>query len=414
MTAFSTALSHFICATEPINSSENGADQNMSIQHATVDDHTANVHTDMVSTNTQIMSFSDATRLVSVTPQIDVIPPLSADPYVKETLVDFLSRVYSHQVVWQTSYPHGYLLADMRFPDFLFSRQQIWNKLQNFKFFRAGVKIGIRINGTRFNYGSLLAMWEPMSYNTGSLVFATHNVYAASGYPCFTMNPTENEVFEFIMPYALPYPYIDIERFTDGVSYNWWEQGSLSIYVLNPLNPSGPVDVTIYASFVDVDVAGYTSLTNMALPPFFFADQTTFPALLPQPFAFAALEKKDDKLEAQGKSSVNRSSEAQKKSERGVIGGVFETVSRVAGALTVVPEIGVVASAASMVAKGISVVADLFGWSKPPSLLATTPAAIQWSNISNTHGLSDCRVLSVDPANCVHAPSSIAGGRDDE
>jgi hypothetical protein len=253
------------------------------------DTASSTTNADNVTTRTEITTFSDSSVVTLTTPQnVMNVPPTPVDPYMKQSLTEYLSRVYYYTGEWPASAPMGSLVAQVTFPNFLFSVPQIWDKLKNFTYFRAGVKIGLRINGSKFHFGQLLVSYSPQWNNTLDFTYATNNIYSASGCPSFTISPSENEVHEFILPYALPYQYIPMYYTTGtfgaaGIGDVAFQFGVLNIHVLNPLsNSSGiptPVSFTIFANFVDVDVAGYNPIAY-TIPLRVIKTQATLPATL--------------------------------------------------------------------------------------------------------------------------------------
>lgn len=384
---------------------------------------------DNITTRTEITTFSDSSVVTLTSPQdVAPVPATPVDPYMKQSLTEFLSRVYYYSAEWSSAQPSGALLAQITFPNFLFSVPQIWDKLKNFTYFRAGVKIGIRMNGSKFHYGQVLVSYTPNFNNLLDLQPAYNNVFSASGCPSFTISPSENEVHEFVLPFALPYQYIPM-YYATSVSANSngdaaYQFGVVNIHVLNPLSntlgPVTPVSYTIFANFVDVDVAGYTPVAY-TIPVRQFKTQATLPATLiyepprpsvvPQPDplpVFPGVVEEDPFL------AQKASAEQKSKSERGVVGATLETVSTLSGALSFIPEIGVVAAGISTVAGIGAQVADYFGWTNPVSLRAIQPVVSQFTNITNTHGLIDCQNLALSAESTVSPSTELLGGNGSE
>lgn len=338
---------------------------------------------------------------------------------MKEDFKQYLSRVYSQDFIWDPAAVTGTLIARVSFPNFLFSVPAIWDKLQNFTYFRAGVKVGIRMNGSKFHYGQVLVSWSPMGENTSDLHAATNNIYSASSFPCFTLSPSENEVHEFILPYALPYNYIPLVPggiLGPGSSDDFaFQFGVIHIYVLNPLLCQAtvtPVSFTLFANFVDVDIAGYTEARAFTRPTRIIGTQADHPAILPPvPFALSEARPSKIRLQAQGK---KMNTEAAKKSEKGVIGKIAETVGTIASALIPIPEVGEIAGVVSMGAAVVGAIANVFGWILPNSLRAMQPVKLSFANIANTHGLNDNQMIGIDPENAVGSGATLMGSNSDE
>lgn len=379
---------------------------------------------DNITTRTEITTFSDSSVVTVTSPQSTAnVPPTPVDPYMKQTLTEYLSRVYYYSGEWSSSLAPGALIAQITFPNFLFSVPQIWDKLKNFTYFRAGVKIGLRINGSKFHFGQMLVSYTPQYNNTLDLQPATNNIYTASGCPSFTISPSENEVHEFTLPFALPYQYIPLYYTTSTSPYigdTAFQFGVMNMYVLNPLsNASGvptPVSYTIFANFVDVDIAGYNPIAY-TIPVRQFQSQVTLPATLvtvpPRPSTTAQIDPLPpfSGVEAEDPFLAQKASVEQKmKSEKGIVGGVLESVSTISGALSFIPEIGAVAAGVSAVSGVGAQIANYFGWTNPVSLRAIQPIVKQWTNLVNTHGLVDCQNLALSADSSVSQQCALLGG----
>lgn len=374
----------------------------------TLQDGAPTMEENVVTTRNELLTFADTSMVTNTLPQdVPPVPPMRLDPYEKETLVKYLQRTQYYNFVWSSADVSGTLVMRMHLPNALFANPQIWDKLKNFAYFRAGVKFGIRMNGSKFHYGSMLVSWSPGVGNTGTLNSATNNIYTAASNPSFVVSPSENEVHEFEMPYALPSPYIPLERFADSC----YHLGCVSLHVLNPVTIIGtPTDVpfTLFMNFTDVDVAGYTS-NVYTIPTVIMDTQLTFPALIPgAPVAGFGVD--GPPLVAQGKIE-RKNKEAITKSTKGVVSGVAETIGSVAATLTVLPEIGVFAGAVSMAAKGIAAVASYLGYAFPNSLATSPPRRLYLHNLSTTHGVNEADVLGIDPENSVGSCCEMMGSK---
>lgn len=392
-------------------------------------DNTASSTTnaDNITSRNQITTFSDTSILTQTTPQdVAPIPLIPVDPYMKESLTAFIGRTYYATYTWTPAMAMGTLIAQVSFPNFLLSVIPIWDKVKNFAYFRAGVKIGIRMNGSKFHYGQMLVSWSPQFNNTLDLVNATNNIFSASGCPCFTISPSENEVHEFELPYALPYNYIPL--YNESAAINpAYQFGVVNMYVLNPLSNAStptPVSFTLFANFVDVDVAGYSAV-GYTIPTRITNTQATTPAILPATPARPTSVVGPDPLppapitpppttDEEVFFAQRASKEQSAKSEKGIIGTVLESVSAISGALTFIPEIGIVAAGISAATGGAAMVANYFGWTNPVSLRAIQPVTIKFANLVNTHGLNDGTNLTIKPDAAVAPACNLLGGNGHE
>nr|UKQ11011.1 polyprotein [signal crayfish associated picorna-like virus 1] len=145
------------------------------------------------------------------------------------------------------------------------------NKFANVAFYKAGLKIMVRVNATKFHYGKLMAAWRPNSlYGTDSIGWDTEkpneisireagpwtNVFTASQGVNTLISITGGTVATLDIKYPLPYQYIPMCELLSP-KYNL---GSLDLYILTPIGPSdgSPVSVVVQASFTDVEFFGFT------------------------------------------------------------------------------------------------------------------------------------------------------------
>lgn len=232
--------------------------------------------TERCSERLEITTFSDdAKRQVDVRGS-EIVPSTIANPYFTETILQFISRPYPvGNFSWTESANIGDRIYQLKMPDNLFNIKAIWDKIRNFNFFRAGIRIGVRVNGTKFHYGKLLINWVPQGrLDTQIYRDATDNLYSASGCPFIIVSPTENEVREFVMPFCVPFNYINLKQFCEqGSTRNarLMNIGNVNIYVLNPLRLDDeavpPVDITLFANFESPELAGYTVEDSLEPPP---------------------------------------------------------------------------------------------------------------------------------------------------
>lgn len=135
----------------------------------------------------------------------------------------------------------------------------IQEKLRRFKYLRASFKITIRLNGTSFHYGKLIAAWSPcpVPFSTSGLTARTNNLVSVSSFPHVIVSAGMNEVVELDIPFVYPYNYLDMTNSTTRIN-----QARIFIYVLNSLRLSDvvpPIDVTVFGCMTDVTLCGYSN-----------------------------------------------------------------------------------------------------------------------------------------------------------
>lgn len=212
---------------------------------------------------------------------------LSSCPYPIETIKSFLQRPYVvENFVWTSSQPRGKCLARLNFPLALLQKEPLWSKLANFTFLRAGIHLAIRLNGTPYHYGKLLAVWRPLcNFTSGStdtkgeslLPGSYDNIYTLSGNPHILISPNTNRVFEMDIAYNMPVDWIDLQLMSTlstaskFYSNRYTSLGSFDIWVFNPLMCGSTsavpnVGVTVYANFTNVELGGYTTSQYVLRP----------------------------------------------------------------------------------------------------------------------------------------------------
>lgn len=334
------------------------------------------ISNEQATTQHEIMSFSEASILTDTIAQKTVVPPHVEDPYEQQTLVDFLQRTYNIVTQkWASSDDVSKRLVNIQVPNVLFAEPYIKKKLANFKYIRSGVRFGVRVNGTKFHYGKIIACWKP-SHHDAELDVENENVYHASCYPHVVISATENEVHEFVVPYCLPWKYLDLDQVARSM-------GNFQIYVLNPLKVGEKVP--------DVSISVFMNLENVELVGMTTEDY--FPVT----------------YKAQG--SIQ---EARAKSGRGVVSGVAEGLSTIAGSLKSVPIVGSSMGLVESVANTIGSVAKTLGFCKPNDISNYAPRILRNWWMAPSHGLENAPMLALDPENRVVADYSLVGSHPQE
>lgn len=211
--------------------------------------------------------------------KVDYIPASRgpSDPYVTQDVINFLERPYViGNVRWDKTQTFGTCIWRASFPECLLGKDAVWNKLQNYKYLRAGVQISIRVNATAFHYGKLLGVWRPLGLYTTKYAKTSQNctgydnIYTLSSYPHVMVSPLSSETAMFTANYNLPVDWIDLEVYSVVLDIPRRYQQNLGVFelwVLNPLCAMGvdtdpPAYLTIFGSFVNPEVSGYIAITR--------------------------------------------------------------------------------------------------------------------------------------------------------
>jgi hypothetical protein len=178
---------------------------------------------------------------------------------------DALVREYPiATVTWAATSAQNDLLSTINFPDALFAKSYIADKLRGFQHFRAGVEVSFRVNGNQYLYGLLMASWDPATSLDAS-ANEESNIWTSSGFPHVLISANDAVVPTLRIPWVFPHPALDLATFASG------SIGSLQLSVVAPLqsmSSSTPptLVVTVYAKFVDPRVFTPTTGVTLATP----------------------------------------------------------------------------------------------------------------------------------------------------
>lgn len=261
------------------------------------------------------------------------IPLPDQNPYESQQMEKVLSRVYECGTwLWKSTSTTGTKLAHIHFPNELFNKPNIKDKLKGFKYFRANVRVQIKLNSTLQHYGKLVVWYVP---NCG-LTNPNGAPYSCFRYPHVIVSAATQESAELQIPFISHNPWIHTRKTGTG------EIGTLYAHVLHPLGSANSTTtqetyVTMFANFENISVAG------------------TFP--------------EDD-----SQSSISTvDHETIEKSERGILTNVAMTTADIASSISKFPIVGGIASAVAPVASTLGNLFDYFGLEKPTSVESYVP-----------------------------------------
>lgn len=215
---------------------------------------------DDIISQQQIMQFSDAAAR-SETQEIQSGPPAmqGVQQPMSMDLRVFTERMFLlSNTKWTTSDAYGTLIAGASFPSDLLAQQSLYDKTKNITYMRGGVRVALRVNGSRFHWGRLMMVWVPFADQANEQhKQRCYNMRTFTSYPHIQVNAADNEVNEMIIPYCLPYNMFSLDpTVSEGLL------GEVRVYVLNALcsNTAGYPDVAVslFAKFENVEFAGYT------------------------------------------------------------------------------------------------------------------------------------------------------------
>jgi hypothetical protein len=249
-------------------------------------------------------------------------------------------------------------------------------KLNYFRYIKGTILATLRVNGSPFNYGRALFYWFP--YMALKQDFAKYDtVNSASSFKHVQVNFSNAESVQLEIPFLAPTNFLEVST-TFPYYYLTYNYGNLICKIMNPLlNSTGEtisISYVLHASFKELDYVGFSTIAN------------TPPTYTPP--------------EAQGPERPEK--EAVEKSVKGVVAGVRESYPMVDAIMSTIEDIG----------KYVVPIASLL-FSNPINQEATQPINIRSANISNSSGLDNSRILTLNPASKVAPGANLMGSDKD-
>lgn len=294
------------------------------------------------------------------------------DPWPKTGIEEALSREYKVSHLTWAAQPSGSLILSLNLPYHLLGLPILKARVADFRLFAADVKIRVELNSSTMNGGCLLVSTYPF-YDPEPGVNNRHLTLNQ-----MIMNPDTKWMSasgggsqDFLIPWKANAPYCHVSKVL--INEERGACGALFIRVLDPLQQPGNVgpvaDISVYAQFVNVRLAGY-------LPSLGHLD-----------------------------TAQSQRVEARVRSEKGVISSIAEATSRLAGSVSEVapfPLLGAVSKGAKLASGFLKSI----GLDQPPSLIAPAPFyPTQFTG--HVHGLSVAPVAALSPERQTAFPEGL-------
>lgn len=168
------------------------------------------------------------------------------NPYPSQTPIAMLSRQYK---VAEFDFTPTFTNTRISFPAVLFAQPVIAAAMLSFPFWRADVKVHIKMQSVPQQRGALMVSWLPCTNK------AVTSKIEASGNHATILNVSTSDTCSFVIPYMSPKAWLQYPPTTAT------DHSSLYINTLVPLAaPTGisaVVKFTVYASFDNPRVAGF-------------------------------------------------------------------------------------------------------------------------------------------------------------
>jgi len=274
--------------------------------------------------------------------------------------------------IWDSTMPTNYQIFSLSFPDDLFSQSFIADKIKNFAWFKAGLRLTIRVIANQTLYGMFLVDYMPYATENSSVPHI--DLQTASGLPHLLMSPSSAATASFDIPFICQDRVLDIQDYSPG------QMGILRFMVAGPLldglsdNPCS-CTIQVVGQFIDSEVSYPISV----------------------------------------QSSRNSKDEADKKSKAGSISNALSTAASIAGLVKNVPFASSYASAIETTLSGAAKVTKMMGLSKPSTLAITDIGKINpFADINQGQGLDMSIQLGFDQANGISTIPNVGGQSADE
>jgi hypothetical protein len=241
---------------------------------------------------------------------------------------------------------------------------RVANRISNYKLLKGKLHVKFMINGNAFYYGRLLASYQPR-HLSDDLTVNRALIYAdnveASQRPHIFIDPCTNQAGEITCPFLCDTDALNIPN------GDWRAMGEMSLRELTQLRHANgatePITITVMAWMSEVTLSAPTAANSAGL--------TAQIGFEPQSgFEFQSGKSKKNRLTKTTNMQNKNDSKLAKQDEygSGPVSGPAATVARIAGMLEEAPIIGPYAKATQIAARGISNIAKLFGYSRPPTL----------------------------------------------
>lgn len=208
----------------------------------------------------KLTKYLDGSLLSSTAPtpaaHSSAVTPLN--PYPRQGVEQILEREYPVATFnWLAADNFGTVYFKYTFPEVGFVPAKISEQLSTFRYFRAGCKVTVRVNGNQFVGGALCAAWIP--YHTGEPMsndLWRENANLLMNGPNVLISASKAPAVAFELPWCAPNTWYDIQQ-TQPVG----AIGTVIIFVACKQEwmsaaPPPHLSVTVYARFTDVQVAG--------------------------------------------------------------------------------------------------------------------------------------------------------------
>jgi len=273
-------------------------------------------------------------------------------------------------VSWTVSAASGTVLAQYLFPQDLFSQTYIAQKINDYRFFRAGIRVSVRLTSTKLLYGTIFLIYDPQR-NTNDVF--TAQAYRGSCYPHMLISASSGDTAVFDVP------FIYNRRALDLIDAPSDQMGRFIIMVNNPL----------------VDIMGEVTTANIMVTAQFTNAELFMPHADP-----------DDTFQVQS----GRGEEGRLKSEKGSVSSIYNMTKSLSGNIRSAVLSSSYAGSAVKLLRSANSAANMLGLSKPRTTdMATVLKVNPFSDINTGMGIDSTPTLGMDPENQISTQPNVGG-----
>lgn len=182
------------------------------------------------------------------------------DPYSHDQVTDLLSRTYRSQSFgWPDTATTGTNLKTILFPEVFLDFPFVYDRLKNYRYWRGRAKITMRMNTTKFQYGTLAVSYLPFYDPSSGAAVKTITFQQRLQNNAMLFSANTGATVEFELPFVCPLSWWDVGLV--GTAGYKGLLGAVFVDVLNPLSsasptPPGTVEVSVFLQMLDGEVAG--------------------------------------------------------------------------------------------------------------------------------------------------------------
>lgn len=229
-----------------------------------------NIENNNASLNSPIVPIGEVTQLTSYADSAPALvdkaaipgPDITsiANPYERQDMDKVLKRSYKvAEFDWLTTLDFAQNIGAVEFPDALLEIENILDKLAQFKYLRSDVEVEIKINATQFHMGAVNVSY--VSHGNGNLTPVNTPSKRLSLGTSMVMSISSVNSIKFVIPRTGPLFWDEVHLQDTGNLCH----GSIGTIFLDCLTPvrlvggdtSTNLTITVFASFVNPEVAGY-------------------------------------------------------------------------------------------------------------------------------------------------------------